>query len=324
VRGHLLDGDGLPVPVGAVGELHLAGPLLADGYLGRPAETAAAFVPDPFADRPGQRMYRTGDLARWRGDGTLQFLGRRDDQVKIRGHRVEPGEVAAALRELDEVADAVVLARTARGRDGTDEPYLVGYVVPAGPVTAAASNAAAPATVTGRIAARLAGTLPSHLVPAAWVLLAELPVSPSGKLDRSALPEPAAGPASAATSVTASVTAAPDPPPPTRPLPGSDRANGHPEPQANGAASTDSPATALEHVLHELWRAELAGPIGLDTEFFSVGGHSLNAIRLLNRVRERFDVDYPVLRFFQAPTIRAMAKNLRADRGDRLRVRGTV
>ena len=282
VRGYVLDDTGRPVPVGATGELHLAGPFLADGYLGRPAQTAAAFVPDPFGTTPGGRLYRTGDLVRHNASGALEFLGRIDDQVKIRGHRVEPGEVSAVLRELPEVADAAVLVRTDRG----DEPYLAAYVVPAAGIAGTAPPAA---DLAARLSTHLSVTLPDHMVPRAWVVLPELPVSTSGKLDRARLPEPN-------TTATATATAAD----PARPL------------------------TADELTLHELWRAELgdAVDLGQDTEFFAVGGHSLNAIRLLTRVREEFGQEYPVLRFFQAPTIRAMAEKLDAARPGR--VRGTV
>ncbi|MGH3756995.1 amino acid adenylation domain-containing protein [Actinophytocola sp.] len=168
----LLDPRGEPVPVGATGEIHIGGPAVADGYLGRAAETAAAFVVDP--SRPGARRYRTGDLGRWRGDGTIEFLGRRDDQVKIRGFRVEPGETERALADLPGVRDAAVVARS--GPSG--EPELVAYVVPAN------------GTALDALASRLRDELPHYLVPHQWVALDRLPVTPNGKLDRRRLPEP--------------------------------------------------------------------------------------------------------------------------------------
>lgn len=175
VRLRLLDRLGQEVPIGATGEIHLGGAGLAEGYLGRPEETAAAFVADEL--RPGDRLYRTGDLARWRGDGTLEFLGRLDDQAKIRGNRAEPGETQRVLAGLGAVVDAAVVVRP----DHRSEAELVGYVVLADP--------AAPEP-WARIAEALADDLPAYLIPTRWVALDRLPTTTSGKLDRAALPEP--------------------------------------------------------------------------------------------------------------------------------------
>ncbi|MDG4810864.1 amino acid adenylation domain-containing protein [Micromonospora sp. WMMD1120] len=178
-RLRLLDAAGRPVPPGAVGELYVGGAGVARGYRGRPADTAAAFVPDPF--RPGDRMYRTGDLARVRGTGVLEFVGRVDEQVKIAGYRIEPGEVGAALAHLPGVRQAAVIARHDRG----DDPYLAAYVVvdeehrPSDPRV---------------LAAALAERLPAHLVPVAWVLLDTLPTTGTGKVDAARLPAPPATP----------------------------------------------------------------------------------------------------------------------------------
>jgi amino acid adenylation domain-containing protein len=176
MRVHVLDEHRRRVPIGAVGELHLAGVGLAAGYLGNPGLTAERFLPDPFDDRPGARMYRSGDLGRWRPDGMLEYVGRVDDQVKIRGIRVEPGEVEAAARSLEEVEDAVVTARTI----GLDL-LLVAYL------TCPAGAQASPTAL--RIA--LARTLPDHLVPARIIILERFPLNPNGKVDRDALPDPA-------------------------------------------------------------------------------------------------------------------------------------
>ncbi|TDQ54293.1 non-ribosomal peptide synthetase [Actinorugispora endophytica] len=176
-RCHVLDARLAPVPVGAPGELYVAGPGLARGYLGRPGATATRFVADPFGP-PGGRMYRTGDLARWRRTGELEFLGRADDQLKIRGFRVEPGEVAAVLEQHPGVARAVAVAR----EDTPGDRRLVAYAVPAaGPLDGAELR---------RYAAE---RLPAALVPAAVVPLDALPALPSGKVDRSALPAPRYG-----------------------------------------------------------------------------------------------------------------------------------
>jgi amino acid adenylation domain-containing protein len=178
MQAHVLDRSFHPVPVGAPGELCLGGAGLSRGYRARPGLTAAAFVPDPFGE-PGSRLYRTGDLARRLPDGRLEFLGRIDDQVKVRGFRVEPGEVEAALAAHPAVAGCAVVAWS----DGAGGARLVAYVVPA--ETAAADPEA--------LAQFLRERLPSWLVPAVFVSLDELPRTASGKVDRRALPEPAAG-----------------------------------------------------------------------------------------------------------------------------------
>ncbi len=179
-RLYLLDPDLEPVPVGAIGELWLAGEGLARGYLGRPDLTAERFLPDPFAREPGGRLYRTGDLARFREDGQIEFLGRGDHQVKIRGFRIELGEIQARLEAHPDVAEAAVLAREHPQRG----PYIVAFV--------AAARGASVNSV--QLAAWVQTTLPHYMVPSAWHALSVLPRTPNGKLDRKALPEDRDGP----------------------------------------------------------------------------------------------------------------------------------
>ncbi|MFG1829407.1 amino acid adenylation domain-containing protein [Micromonospora chersina] len=171
-RAYVLDPDGQPVPPGEPGELHLAGAGLARGYLDRPEETRARFLPDPF--RPGERMYRTGDRVRLRPDGQLAYLGRLDDQVKLRGYRIELGEVAARLAALPGVREATAAVRPGPSGD----PLLVGYLV---------------GERRDDVRARLAEVLPAPLVPATLVWLDRLPTLPNGKVDRGALPAPTLG-----------------------------------------------------------------------------------------------------------------------------------
>ena len=252
---HVLDPRLRPVPVGIAGELCIGGSGVARGYLNRPGLTAERFVPDPFGE-PGARLYRTGDLVRWRADGTLEFHGRLDDQIKVRGFRVEPGEVESALLGLTGVREAAVAAR-----DGV----LAAYVV-------TREGAGIDPSAFRRA---LKDRLPRHLVPSAIVVLDALPMTPSGKVDRSLLPVPN--------------------------LPASDR-------------EVVAPRDAVEARLVALWEEILPGrPIGVADDFFDLGGHSLLAIRLLARVESEFGRRPPLASLFRGATIEDIAAILRGD-----------
>ncbi|MBV4490401.1 non-ribosomal peptide synthetase [Pseudomonas oryzicola] len=179
---YVLSDAGTPLPVGVVGELHMAGAGLARGYLARPGLTAERFIPDPFGGQGG-RLYRTGDLARHDADGVIEYIGRSDHQVKIRGFRIELGEIEARLQRLDTVREAVVLALDAAGGQ-----QLVGYVVPADALSG--DDLAAQAALCETLRAELKASLPEYMVPAHLVVLDQLPLTPNGKLDRKALPQP--------------------------------------------------------------------------------------------------------------------------------------
>src|SRR5262249_19637995 len=177
---YLLNGDMRPVPVGVAGEVYIGGIGLARGYHERPELSAEKFIPDPFSEAPGARLYRTGDQAWYRADGALDFIGRKDHQVKIRGYRIELGEIEAGLRQHPAVREAVVLAREYSPGDNR----LVAYY------TAASDEPTAPVLSAETLRKHLSELLPDYMVPAAYVALDVLPLGPSGKLDRHALPVP--------------------------------------------------------------------------------------------------------------------------------------
>jgi amino acid adenylation domain-containing protein len=268
----LLDRELRPVPPGVAGELHVSGVGLARGYLARPALSAERFVPDPFATVEGGRLYRTGDLARWLPDGEVEFLGRIDHQVKVRGFRIELGEIEALLAERPEVASAVVMARQA----GAAGARLVAYVVPR---RTAADPGRDDAELVGELRAAIGERLPDYMVPSAFVVLDELPLTANGKVDRQALPEPRG--------------------------------------EGAGGAAGEPPRGPTEELLAGLW-SELLGveAVGRDADFFALGGHSLLAARLISRVRGALGVELALRAFFQAPTIAALGAEVEARRRD--------
>ncbi|MEL5260625.1 amino acid adenylation domain-containing protein [Serratia nevei] len=256
-RIYLLDERGQPVPLGAVGELYIGGVQVARGYLNRPELTAERFLSDPFA--PGGRMYRTGDVARYLANGDIEYLGRNDQQVKIRGFRIECGEIEAALATHPAVREAVVDARAVG-----DDKRLVAWVVPAADV--------AEETLAGALRQHVSAALPDYMVPSAWVVVAALPLSPNGKLDRRALPEPQG---------------------------------------AQSQAAYEAPQGEHETLLAAIWRELLnVERVGRHDNFFELGGHSLLAVRLTNRLQQ-MEWQLPLQVLFANPTLLALAQQLR-------------
>ncbi|MEU6621416.1 amino acid adenylation domain-containing protein [Streptomyces litmocidini] len=255
-RVYLFDRDLQVVPVGVAGEAYLAGDGVSRGYRDRPAMTAERFLPDPFG-KPGSRMYRTGDLMRWRPDGTLEFVGRTDDQVKLRGYRIELGEIEQALAEHPDVARAAVVVR----EDQPGRRRLVGYVV----------SEQDPAELTSYLASRL----PEYMVPAALVRLDRIPLTPHGKVDRRALPEPATA--------------------------------------AAGRASVE-PRTPDERTMAAIW-AEVLGVerVGVTDDFFDLGGDSILSIQVVFKSR-RAGLQVSSSDLFRHPTVERLVAAAGRDR----------
>ncbi|MFC4147347.1 amino acid adenylation domain-containing protein [Micromonospora mangrovi] len=254
---HVVDAELRAQPVGVPGELAIGGVQLARGYLGRPDLTAERFRPDPYGP-PGSRLYLSGDRCRWLDDGTLDFLGRDDGQVKVRGIRLELGEVEAVLAGAPGVREAAVVVRD----DVPGGPRLVGYV------TAAPDAAPDPAALREHAARRL----PAAAVPAAVLVLAELPVTTSGKLDRRRLPVP---------------------------------------PATVGTGGGEPPRTPTEVALATAWAGLLGvDRVSRDDDFFALGGHSLLAIEACTRAAAALGRPVPVRLLFEAGTLATLADRL--------------
>lgn len=250
-RLYVLDPHLAVQPSGVAGELYIAGAGVARGYLNRPALTEERFLKDPFY--PGERMYKTGDVARWLPDGNVEFLGRTDDQVKIRGYRIEPGEIEAALRSIEGVREAAVTVRTDSG-----EPELCAYIE---------------GLERNEVRAQLERLLPGYMVPAYMIEMEQWPVTPSGKLDRKALPAPGG---------------------------------------AADAKTYTAPGNVTEMKLSQLWEDVLKnGPVGIHDNFFDRGGHSLKATALVSRIAKEFDVQVPLKDVFAHPTVEGLATVIR-------------
>jgi amino acid adenylation domain-containing protein len=244
------------VPIGVPGELYVGGSSLTRGYLNHPDLTAEKFIPHPFSDQPDARLYKTGDIVRYRTDSNVEYIGRSDHQVKLHGVRMELGEIEIRLSQHPDVHQTVVIVR----EDVPGEPRLTAYIVPT----------ELPGPPIGELRHFLEKQLPMAMIPSAFVMLETLPQTPSGKVDRQALPQPT----------------------PLRP---------------NLEERYIAPRNALEEQVATIWQ-ELLGSdrIGIYDNFFELGGHSLLAMKLLFRVQDTTRIEVPLLRFFEAPTVLGM------------------
>ena len=249
-RLYVLDGNLSPVPVGVVGELCVAGVGLGHGYLNQPGRSAESFVPDPYGE-PGERLYRTGDRARYRRDGVIEYVGRADGQVKLRGQRIELGEIEARLAEQPEVRQAAVALY-----NDSSGPRLVGYVTLQIDVD------------PSQLRERLRALLPAAMVPSQIVVLPELPVGSTGKVDRRLLPAP----------------------------------------ERPASATHVPPRTEVEAHLARIWQEVLGVErVGVDDHFFDLGGHSLLITRVAARIRQELGVELPLRALFDGQTVGAIA-----------------
>ncbi|MFI6775439.1 amino acid adenylation domain-containing protein [Nocardia sp. NPDC050412] len=268
VGAFILDARLRPVPAGVVGELYVSGAVLAQGYLGRPALTAERFVASPFGaevDNPGARLYRTGDLVRRNETGLMEYFGRSDFQVKIRGLRIELGEIDSALTTHPDVDFAATLGKTLPS--GTTA--LVAYVMPRQGAT----------LDTGQLAAHIGESLPDYMIPAAIMVLGEIPLTPVGKLDRAALPDP-----------------------------------------VFAARQFRAPATPVEEIIADVFAALLLGPdtdarVGVDDDFFELGGNSLLATQAAARIGFALGLRVPVQLIFEASKVSLLAQRVEQHAG---------
>jgi len=258
-QAYILDPNLQPVPIGVPGEIYIGGDGLARGYLNRPELTAEKFLRNPFNAHPDSRLYRTGDLAKYRSDGNIEFLGRCDNQVKIRGHRVELGEIEINLSKHPSVKAAVIVARV---RDSSEENELAAYIV---------VNHEPEPTVT-ELRGFLRDRLPEFMIPSVFMFLDVLPLTPSGKIDRDALPS----------------------------------VDGE---RTEVDYSFVEPRTEIEELVTQIWRELLKRDrIGVHDNFFELGGHSLLATRVVARLQSNFHVDLSLRKLFEHPTIAGLSE----------------
>ena len=257
---YLLDNYRQPVPVGVAGEIYIGGAGVGQGYHNRPELTAKHFVDNPFSKESESCLYKTGDLGRFLPDGNIQFLGRVDHQVKIHGFRIELGEIETALHQHPAVREAIVLAR----EDSPGDKRLAAYVV---------LTQATPPTV-GEWRHFLSQTLPNYMVPSAFVVLNEIPLNPSGKVDRKALPVPELDRSALGSNLVA-------------------------------------PGTATEETLANIWREVLKlKTIGINDNFFELGGDSIATIQVAMQISRTFQIELQPVVLFEIPTIAELADHI--------------
>src|SRR5882762_1367939 len=260
---YILDSHLQPAPVGVPGEIYVGGEGLARGYLNRAELTAEKFVADPFSRDSAARLFRTGDIGRYLADANIEYRGRRDNQVKVRGVRIELGEIEAQLASHPQVHQAIVTTR----EDERGEKQLVAYV-----------TATEEAPANNELRAHLRRKLPDYMIPAAFILLDELPLTASGKVNRLALPPP-----------------------------------GRDQLEAN--EDFVAPRTPTEEILAGIWADVLnTEEVGINDDFFALGGHSLLLARLAARIRELFQLDVPLRDLFEAPTVARISERIEATR----------
>jgi hypothetical protein len=281
---YVLDDAQRPVPVGVPGELWIGGDGVAREYWQRPDLTAERFRPDPFAPSAGGRMYRTGDLVKWRPDGRIDFLGRADNQLKIRGYRIELGEIEATLEMQDGIRQAVVVAR----EDNPGDVRLVAYCLADGRISADALRSS------------LSAKLPEFMVPAHFVQLDAFPLTPNKKVDRKALPAPAAV---AAPVAAPAATPAREPEKAVAPQPA--------RPAAAPAAQT-TPAGNVEEQIAAVWKRILGVPtVTAKDNFFALGGHSLLAVQAHRELKAVLGSSkLSITDIFRFPTLGALANHI--------------
>ncbi|MCP4153077.1 MAG: amino acid adenylation domain-containing protein, partial [bacterium] len=262
---YILDKQGELLPIGVPGEISVGGDGVARGYLNNPELTAEKFVTDNQAfpnnqsPIPDNQLYRTGDLGMWQPDGTIEFLGRMDNQVKIRGIRIETGEIENAMQRIENIKEAVIQAR----KDGEDNNYLIAWYLQK-------TGQTEPLSIT-RLRENLTEKLPPYMIPSYFVTMESMPLTPNGKIDRKALPEPGA--------------------------------------TTQAAKEYRAPANETEKKLAAIWQDLLEmKPIGTTHNFFEIGGHSLKAITLIARINKTFQVHLPITQLFENPFIKEQAR----------------
>jgi amino acid adenylation domain-containing protein len=264
---HVLDEQRNHVPVGRKGELYTGGDGVALGYWKRDDLTSEKFIDDPFSGKSGAKLYRTGDIVKWNANGSIAFIGRADGQVKIRGFRIELGEIENALNDLPGVKDKVVVAR----QDGPGEKQLACYVVPS------EAHKGTQDELLNIVREHMRAKLPAYMVPSGFVVMAALPLTANGKVDRRALPAPTA---------------------------------------QTSALKTEhvAPRNNIERALAAIWSKVLnVTDIGIHDDFFDLGGHSLIGIQLLGQVEQQFHKTLPLKSLFEAPTIAQFAELLKGE-----------